>query len=155
MGRIKALGVDVDGTLTDGGVYVDAVGNETVKFNRRDGHGIKLLKEAGITVFAISAENSESTKRRMIKMNIPYYSGVKNKVEFTEQVLREMGISWNELAFIGDDINDLEVMKKCGFCACPKDAEQEVIGIAKYYCDRLGGHGAVREFINLLLKDKI
>lgn len=149
---IKAFGMDIDGTMTDGGVYVDCEGKETLKFYRRDGNGISLLKEAGIFVFAITSESiGFPAAHRCKKLDIPVFCAIKNKVEIIDKLLLERNICWKEFAYIGDDINDLEVLKKAGISACPADAENEIIESHRA-CTKDGGKGAVREFSNFILK---
>lgn len=150
--RIKALGIDVDGTLTDGGVYVNAEGRETLKFNRRDGFGIKMLRDSGVMVGAFtSEEDSRAAEERCGKLGIACNIGCKNKVNRIQVQLDRHDISWDEFAYIGDDLNDLEALKRAGFAACPADAEMEIKKVVHLVCYSRGGHGAVREFCNVIL----
>jgi len=151
---IKLLGIDCDGTLTDSGVYVMSYCNsptEMLKFNRRDGYGISLLRQNKIQCLIISGESSNALETRCSKLEIPCALGVKDKYVYLNKYLVELGISWSDFGYIGDDVNDLEVVKHSGFSACPSDAEEEIKRVVSYVCKREGGKACVREVIDRIL----
>jgi len=151
---IKALGIDIDGTMTDGYVYY--LGNEEViRFYRRDGHGIRLLMQKGVKVLVISGTDNKALRKRCGVLKTDFVLGIENKLGCIEEYLQDKKIDWNEFAYIGDDVNDLDVLKMAGFSAVPKDGELALKKVAKYICEKKGGEGCVREFINLLLRGKV
>lgn len=145
---------DVDGTLTDGGMYYDVAGNELKKFNTRDGKGISLLRERGISVMFLTSEDTPIVKRRAEKLQIEFcFMGVKDKCKrLAEFFLQYPEFSWESTAYIGDDVNDSEVLERVGMSATPADGIPENKKIVDYVCELPGGHGCVREFCELLLK---
>lgn len=150
---IKLLILDVDGVLTDGGIVYDGNAVETKRFNVRDGLGIKLAQQSGIEVAVISGRKSEVTEIRCRELGITkYYTGIKDKTECYEKIKSEMGIRDSETAFIGDDLNDLKLLKKVGFSATPSDAFDYVKSEVDYVTVLSSGNGAVREFIDHILK---
>lgn len=151
--RIKALFVDVDGTLTDGGMYYSENGEELKKFNTRDAHGLGLIKKAGLTVGIITAEKSPAVRARMKKLEIEqFHEGVKNKRPYLEALCRELGLTMADVAYIGDDLGDLEVLQTVGFSACPADAHPAIKSAGlSWICKNRGGDGAVREVCDYLL----
>lgn len=152
--KIKAIVLDVDGTLTDGGMYYDERGEALKKFNTRDAHGLKLLMKQGIKVCIITAEDSPRVHSRMKKLEFEhYFYGVKNKVETLSQWLKTQSLSWDEIVYGGDDVNDLGCLQKSAISFCPHDAVEKVVSSVKYVCKNKSGHGAVREFIDLFLLD--
>ncbi|MBD3316635.1 MAG: HAD-IIIA family hydrolase, partial [Chitinivibrionales bacterium] len=149
---IRMLICDVDGTLTDGGMYYSAEGEVAKKFNTRDAMGLSLLQQKGILVLIVTRENSPAVEARMKKLGITeYYPGISRKQQFLEDYFKRFGYCFDEVAFIGDDLNDLECLKKAGFAACPADAVAEVRAVCDYRAGKDGGHGAVREICDLLL----
>lgn len=149
--NIKALVVDVDGTLTDGGMYYGENGETLKKFNTKDGQGLVLLKQKGLIVCVITAEDSPRVHTRMKKLSIDeYYAGVKNKLPLLKELCTKWSISIEQVAYVGDDFGDLECLQNVGFSAIPADAERVVRGHAKYRCKRVGGGGAVREVCDLI-----
>ncbi len=151
--RIKLLVLDVDGTLTDGGVYIDANGVQSKKFNIRDGMGITLLHEKGIPVGIISHSRSKTIldeRARMLGIE-RVYSGKEPKLDVLTKWLEELNLGFEEVAYIGDDVNDIEVLEKVGFSACPHDAHFSLVKIVDVVLQRNGGHGCVREFIDRFL----
>lgn len=153
--KIKLLVVDVDGTLTDGGMFYSAEGEYMKKFHTHDGKGLELLREHGITIAVITGENSQIVKKRLEKLNIElYYPGIKNKKEVLENLCKEKGFCFKETAYIGDDVNDFECMQMSGFSACPSNAVPEIKKASMYICSLSGGNGAVRELCNLIMKFK-
>ena len=152
---IKLFLSDVDGTLTDGGMYYSENGDELKKFNTRDGMGFQLLREAGIKTGIITSEDTQIVARRAAKLKVDYLVQGKRdggKLAAVQEICTELGITLQEVAYIGDDINCLELLTNVGVAACPADACTEVrtangIKLMK----RRGGEGCVREFINILL----
>ena len=151
--RIRMLLLDVDGTLTDGGVYIDADGVQSRKFNIKDGMGISLLQEAGILVGLISHSNIHSILEHRAKMlNITHvHAGKESKLHIMHRWMRELSLNGEEIAYIGDDVTDLEVMSKAGLTACPADAHYQVVRAADIVLKAKGGEGCVREFIDRYL----
>ncbi len=154
---IKLFATDVDGVLTDAGMYYDNNGNELKKFNTHDGMSFKLLKEKGILTAIITSENTEIVKLRAKKLQVDYlFQGVKNngKLEVINKICLENNISLTDVAYIGDDINDLHVLSSVGFAACPINSTQKVKDIEKItHLKKSGGDGAVREFVELILNE--
>lgn len=152
--QTKLLVLDVDGTLTDGGLYLDSTGNETKKFSVKDGAGLVIARKAGIQVMILTGRESEPVRRRAAELSLEYcVQNCKNKVAYLSEFMAEHHLSAEHVAYVGDDWNDLAAMKLCGFVACPSDAADEVKAIANYVCPQKGGEGAVRGAIEKLLKD--
>ncbi|MGB4849001.1 MAG: HAD-IIIA family hydrolase [Saprospiraceae bacterium] len=151
--RIKMLILDVDGTLTDGGIYIDTNGVQSKKFNVRDGMGITLLHETGIVVGIISHSRAQTILDERARMlGIQYvYSGKESKLEVLNRWKDELSISLEEIAYIGDDVNDIELLQSVGLSACPSDAHFKVISVVDVVLQREGGKGCVREFIDRFL----
>jgi 3-deoxy-D-manno-octulosonate 8-phosphate phosphatase (KDO 8-P phosphatase) len=145
--------MDVDGTLTDGGIYIGVSGENMKCFNVKDGYGIAmLLPQMNIVPIVITGRVSDIVTNRCNEIGITYVvQGSKNKPKDMFEILRELGIKAEETAYIGDDLNDLECMKMVGLKGCPKDAVTEVKNICDYISDYDGGHGAVRDFIDWIL----
>ena len=152
--KIKMLVMDVDGTLTDGCIYMGAGGEVMKAFNVQDGAGIVFkLPKMGITPVIITGRRSEITERRAEELGITHlYQGIREKLPQLKIVASQQGIQPEEVAYIGDDRNDMACMDWCGLSACPADAVPEVLEKAEYICKRGGGRGAVREFIDHLEK---
>lgn len=152
---IKLFATDVDGTLTDGCMYYAENGLELKKFNFRDGHGFQLLREKSIKTAIITSENTPIVKKRADKLKVDFLSmSNHNKLDYVKQLCAELNISLRDVAYIGDDVNDLELLKVVGHAACPADAHIAVKNIANIKILSLkGGAGAVREFIDNLLAD--
>ena len=149
---IKYLIMDVDGTLTDGGIYYDNHGNELKKFCTKDGSGIVMARAAGILLIVITGRESPSTKKRMAELGVVnLYQNVKNKVEWLKVWMLENDVKKDEIGYVGDDLNDLAPMKICGFVACPADAVEDVKKIADYISVAKGGHGVIRDVVRELL----
>lgn len=148
--NIKLLVLDVDGTMTDAGVYVMEDGKQFKKFNARDGIGIKMAMKAGVEVGLIShslVTAMVESRANMLGMKY-YYIGQDSKVDVLEKWVKELGITKEEVAFIGDDVNDLEIMEAVGFTACPSDAVDKIKKTADIILSKGGGQGCVREFID-------
>ena len=151
--QIKLLVLDVDGTLTDGGVYIDSNGVQSKKFHIRDGMGITLLQEKGLPVGILSHSRSKTIldeRARMLGID-RVYSGKEPKIEVLSRWLLELNLSFEQVAYIGDDVNDLEVLEKVGFSACPHDAHFSLVKVVDVVLQRNGGQGCVREFIDRFL----
>lgn len=152
---IRYLILDVDGTLTDGGIYYDNQGNEFKKFCTKDGTGLVIGRASGIKMVVVTGRECEATKRRLEELHIDYiYQGVKNKFEFLKSWIEDNKISRNEMGYIGDDVNDLASMQLCLFTACPSDACEDVKCISSYISPISGGHGAVRDVIEHYLRER-
>ncbi|SEN65776.1 N-acylneuraminate cytidylyltransferase [Paenibacillus sp. OV219] len=153
---IKLLVSDVDGVLTDAGMYYSTDGQELKKFNTRDGKGIELLKLSGIKVMLLTAEDIEVVRARGLKLKVDYlYMGIKDKKAFLNQFFRDNPeFSFQSTAYIGDDVNDLECLLESAISASPKDAHPDVRARVSYVCELGGGQGCVRELCDLLLKTK-
>ncbi len=150
--KIKLLLLDVDGVLTDGGVYYSNTGDEQKKFNIQDGYGIVQVQKAGVKVGIITGRVSKIVERRAAELGITEVrQNLERKVDAYEDILRSVGVTDAETAYIGDDEPDLPVLKRVGFSAAPKDAVAKVRTSVHYVSTRTGGHGAVREVIDLLL----
>jgi len=153
--RIALVVADVDGVLTDGGVYYGAEGEVMKRFNIRDGMGVERLRAAGVPTAIITGEASPSVDRRAAKLSIDIlYLSCKDKAAALREIIEKQGVSANQVAYIGDDVNDLEAMKLAGLAACPADAVREVREIAHYICAAPGGHGAFRELAEQIIEAK-
>lgn len=149
---IKILVMDVDGTLTDGKIYISSQGEIMKAFSVKDGLGIAKLHTKGIIPVIITGRTSEIVTQRAKELNITeVIQGVHDKVKILKQIAEKYNCDINEIAYIGDDENDLECMKICGVKGCPADAEDIVIKISDCICKRNGGDGAVRDFIEYIL----
>ncbi|MCF6179548.1 MAG: HAD-IIIA family hydrolase [Geopsychrobacter sp.] len=150
---IKLLLLDVDGVLTNGQIIYDGSGNELEMFDVRDGHGLKLVQRAGIQVGIITGRKSEVVARRAAELGIEIlYQGALNKREPYLEILAQTGLRDEQIAYVGDDLIDLPVLRRVGFSATVADADAEVIKRVDFVSARLGGRGAVREICELLLK---
>lgn len=155
MTKIKLFATDVDGTMTDGCMYYTEDGLELKKFNFQDGMGFKLLRDNNIKTAIITSENTNIVKKRADKLKVDYLSmGSWAKLDFVKQICKELKISLDEVAYIGDDINDIELLNAVKFKACPANATKKVKEIdGIYILEHRGGDGAVREFIEILLEE--
>ena len=149
---IKLLVMDVDGTLTDGHIYIGAQGEVMKAFNVRDGYAIAhILSQLWITPVIITGRSSAIVEQRAKELKITeLYQGVTDKLAKLKEVASKFNASADEVAYIGDDLNDLDCIKYCGMTACPADAIPEVLDAVDYTCKHDGGRGAVREFIDCL-----
>jgi 3-deoxy-D-manno-octulosonate 8-phosphate phosphatase (KDO 8-P phosphatase) len=154
--RVQLLLTDNDGVLTDAGVYYSENGEAFKRFSIRDGMGIVLLRNAGIETAIITSENSPSVRRRAEKLKMGHlFLAVVDKRAHLDTILSETGLPLDSLAYIGDDVNDLEIMKTIsakGITACPQDAMPVIRRVAHYVCKAGGGHGAFRDFAEWLLR---
>jgi N-acylneuraminate cytidylyltransferase len=152
---IKCLLTDSDGVLTDGGMYYSENGDELKKFNTKDGMGFKLLKKAGIITGIITGENIDLVRRRAKKMNVDaVFLGIKDKMKILNEICSKYDIKYEEIAYIGDDINDLEVIKTVGLGCTVHDGMECVKDIAKVITRAKGGKGAVREIAEMILESR-
>ena len=152
---VKTLVLDVDGTLTDGHIYIGENGEIMKAFYAHDAVGVRNLIARGIMPIIITGRVSNSVKIRAEEMDISeVYLGVMDKKEKLLEIVEKYGLDLKNVAYIGDDVNDLECMGLCGFVACPNNAVEEVRSIANFVSKYDGGHGAVREFCDYLLKEE-
>lgn len=153
--RISLVLTDCDGVLTDNGVYYGEQGEVLKRFSMRDGMGVERLRNAGITTAIVTGERSESVRCRAEKLRIRAWRGVKDKAAVLDEILTEYGTSMGRVAFIGDDVNDLALMARIaadGLLGCPGDAMPDVRERVHYVTRTHGGHGAFREFAEIILK---
>lgn len=150
--KIKLLVCDVDGVLTDGGLYFDANNNELKRFCAQDGHGIKSLMKYGIEVAIISARNTPSVASRMINLGIKhYYQGQNDKKKTLAQLIKKLKLTNDQVAYMGDDVIDLPPMLAVGFAVATNNANTIVKDYAHYITTKNGGYGAVREVCDMIL----
>ena len=150
--NIKLLVLDVDGTLTDGTIFHGNQCIELKAYNVKDGLILKALADLGIEVVFLTGRTSEATSVRAKELNAVAIQGVDDKLSVLTKLLLERGIDYKSCAYFGDDMNDYEVMSKCGFKACPSDAAKEIIEICDYVSSKNGGKGAVRDICEVLLQ---
>ncbi|MBU4501906.1 MAG: HAD hydrolase family protein [Nanoarchaeota archaeon] len=152
MNKVKLFAMDVDGVLTDGGMYYSEKGEVMKKFDTRDGMGIELLRKSGIIPVIITKEKSKIVLKRAEKLEIEeVHMGIQDKVGVVKKLIKKYNLGFNDVAYIGDDINDLELLKKVGFSSAPNDAVEKVKRSVDYVSTRRGGNGAVREVIDFIL----
>lgn len=150
--EIRLFATDVDGVLTDAGMYYSESGDEWKKFNTRDGMGIKLLQKAGLITAIVTQERTRLVARRAEKLAIPeLHQGVMDKLSVIREMAARHGISLQQVAYIGDDVNDIEALQAVGFSAAPADGLPQVLKVVDYVCQRKGGEGAVRELAEMIL----
>jgi 3-deoxy-D-manno-octulosonate 8-phosphate phosphatase (KDO 8-P phosphatase) len=151
--KIKLLITDCDGVLTDGGVYYSANGEELKKFNLRDGMGVERLRKiCGIDTGIMTGENSPIVARRAEKLQMKHlFLGIKDKKQCLTEILPSLNISPDEIAYIGDDMNDYEVIKMVGLSASPADGFGLIKETVDYICSQNGGDGAFREFAEWII----
>lgn len=152
--KVKILVMDVDGTLTDGKIYIGSEGEIMKAFNVKDGYGIAKLNSLGIVPSIITGRKSDILTIRAKELKIrEVYQGEDNKIEKLNELATKYDCDFSEIAYIGDDENDIECMKRCGIKACPSDAVESVREIADFVCTKKGGEGAVREFVDYLINN--
>ncbi len=150
--RIKLLLTDCDGVLTDNGVYYSERGEEMKRFSIRDGMGVERLRAVGVESGIMTGETSPSVQKRADKLKITeLHLGIKDKPARLAEIMARTGLAAEEIAFIGDDTNDVEILKLVGLSACPGDATSFARAVAQYQCQALGGHGAFRELAELII----
>ena len=153
---IKLFVMDVDGTMTDGHIYIGASGEMMKAFDVKDGYAIyHMLPAHNIIPVIITGRSSDIVATRAKELKITeLYQGVSDKLAVLAAVAAKYGVTPDQIAYIGDDLNDLDAMAYCGLSACPADAVPEVLQAAEYVCKHNGGRGAVREFVEAILKDR-
>jgi len=150
--KIKYLVVDVDGTMTDAGIYYDDNGNELKKFCTKDAAGFHAAKHVGIKLIVLTGRKCAATEKRMVELKADYlFQGIKDKVTFLRNFIKDNGILKAEIGYVGDDLNDLAPMKLTGFVACPSDSCNEVKNIANYISNIKGGQGVIRNVVEYIL----
>lgn len=154
--KIKFLLTDVDGVLTDTGVYFSVSGEELKKFSLRDGMGVERLKKlADVPTGIVSGENSLLVRKRADKLDITeVHLGKKNKLKILDHILKKYNLDSSEIAFIGDDLNDLDIIKAVGLSACPADGIKQIKEIVDIVLENKGGQGAFREFAEIIIEAK-
>lgn len=151
--KVRLFVTDVDGTLTDSGMYYTAEGEVMKRFSTRDGMGLTLLQRAGITTAIMTTEDSPIVLARAKKLRIEnVIIGARNKKAALLELSEKVGIPLDEIAYIGDDVNDANPIQMCGASACPADAVATIRSLAGYICKARGGEGAVREFAECILQ---
>ena len=149
---LRAALFDVDGVLTDGRIYVGADGEVVKAFSTLDGHGLELLARGGIVPIVISGRDSPALRRRLADLGIAHAAcGVRDKLAAAEPLLAWLGIGWDGVAAIGDDWPDLPLLQRAAFACAPANAHAEVRAVVHHVTQAAGGHGAAREFCDLLL----
>ena len=149
---IKLVITDVDGVLTDGGMYFSEKGELFKKFNTKDGMGVELLHKASIKTVFLTGENSKIVKIRAKKVNADdCHINIKQKEKIFSEICKKFNVKPLNVAYIGDDVNDLKIMSCVGLTACPSDAQKQIKLISDLKCEREGGKGAFREFANVIL----
>jgi len=150
--RIRLVLTDCDGVLTDGGVYYSERGEELKRFHIRDGMGVVRLREHGIATGIITGETSPSVRTRAAKLRIEeLHLGIQDKPGCLRAILARTGLSAEEVAFIGDDTNDVEILGLVGLSACPADAISFARAAADLHCQTSGGHGCFRELAEFII----
>ncbi len=149
--RVRMVIFDFDGVMTDNRVWVSQDGTEIVACNRSDGLGVGFLRKLGIPMAIVSTEQNPVVHRRAEKLKIECFAPCEDKLVQTTELLKRHGLKLEDAAFIGNDVNDLEILKRVGLPVVVQDAYQEVKRVASLVLKQKGGHGAVREFCDLLL----
>ncbi|MBE0425352.1 MAG: HAD-IIIA family hydrolase [Nitrospirae bacterium] len=153
--KIRLLILDVDGVLTDGSIILDNKNNELKSFHVRDGHGIKMLLKAGIKVAFITGRSSNVVKRRSEELGLKdIFQKCYDKMPAYNQLSQKYSLGDDEIAYVGDDIIDMPLLKRCGFPVAVSDSDDEVRSVAKMITRNKGGQGAVREVCDFILKSK-
>jgi len=149
---VRAAIFDVDGVLTDGRIYLGENGEPFKAFHTLDGHGLELLQRGGIAPLVVSGRDSSGLRRRVADLGLAHAAfGAADKVASAEALLQALGIGWDAVAVIGDDWPDLALMRRARFACAPPDAHREARALARHVTAARGGHGAAREFCDLLL----
>jgi YrbI family 3-deoxy-D-manno-octulosonate 8-phosphate phosphatase len=153
--KIKIIVTDVDGVLTDGGMYYTEKGDIMKKFHTRDGMGVTLMKKYGIPTMIITKEKTPMVKQWSKRMGIKeLYDGIIQKERILEKICKKYSVNSDTVAYIGDDINDIDLLKKVGFSICPNDAVKDVKKECNYICKAKGGEGVLREIIDIIISLK-
>ena len=150
--ELKLFATDVDGVLTDAGMYYGESGEELKKFNTRDGMGIKLLQAEGVMIAIITMEQTKIVARRAKKLGITeVFQGAKDKVSVLTHLAEKYNIPFGQMAYMGDDVNDIAALQTVGYAAAPADCVDQVRLVVHYICQKNGGEGVVREVIDMIL----
>lgn len=150
---IKVFLTDCDGCLTDGGMYYSEKGDELKKFNTKDGMAFSLLRKAGFKIGVVTGEKADLNRRRFSKLKVDFYCpDCRDKLSAVSDICSQLGLSLDNVLYIGDDLNDLELLKAVGYSCCPANAQPEVKAVVDYIITRKGGDGVIREVADLLLK---
>jgi YrbI family 3-deoxy-D-manno-octulosonate 8-phosphate phosphatase len=153
--KIKLVITDVDGVLTDGGMYYTKQGDIMKRFHTRDGMGVTLLRNIGISTIIITGEQTQMVKMWSKKMKIKQlFDGIKNKELILNKICKNNNLNPDQIAYIGDDINDFNILKKVGLAVIPNDGNNSIKKICHYTCSTNGGYGAYRELADLILEVK-
>jgi 3-deoxy-D-manno-octulosonate 8-phosphate phosphatase (KDO 8-P phosphatase) len=148
----KLILTDIDGVWTDGGMYYDQTGNEWKKFNTIDSAGVIFCRQLNIPLGIITGENTQIVANRAKKLQIAeVHQGIKNKLPVAQQICQEMQISLADVAYIGDDLGDIDLLKSVGFAAAPANASNYIKNICHFVTEKKGGDGAFREFVEEIL----
>jgi len=151
--KIRLVAMDVDGVLTDAGMYYTEAGDELKKFNTRDGMGVALVREAGLATAILTRESTKLVERRGAKMRIDHvFIGVTDKLTCMHGLLEQLGLTLDQVAYIGDDVNDYELLCHVGLAAAVRDASRLPKSVAHIITDAKGGEGAVRELCEIILE---
>jgi 3-deoxy-D-manno-octulosonate 8-phosphate phosphatase (KDO 8-P phosphatase) len=151
--KIKIILTDVDCVLTDGGMYYTENGDVMKKFHTRDGMGITLLKKKNLPTVIITKEKTKFVKMWAKKMNVEkLYDGIQNKEILLDEILKKFRVKKDEVAYIGDDVNDVNLLRLVGLSATPSDGIKEIRNFSNYICRSKGGEGAFRELADLILE---
>jgi 3-deoxy-D-manno-octulosonate 8-phosphate phosphatase (KDO 8-P phosphatase) len=149
---VRAAIFDVDGVLTDGRISIGADGETEKSFHTLDGHGLKLLKAGGIEPLVITGRDSAAVRRRMADLGLVHAAyGIADKLAAAHSMLNGLGLAWDDVAAIGDDWPDLPLLRRAAFACAPPNAHAEVKAVVHHVTTAPGGHGAAREFCDLLL----
>lgn len=149
---IKLILTDIDGVWTDGGMYYDQSGNEWKKFHTYDSAGVLFAHQRNIPVGIVTGEDTEIVRKRAEKLKVDYlYMGVQDKVQVATDLCKQLGISMEEVAFIGDDLNDMDLLEQAGISATPASSPEYVQAKAKMVMSKKGGEGVFREFVEKIL----
>ncbi|KAI9133970.1 HAD family hydrolase [Acaryochloris sp. CCMEE 5410] len=155
LANVKLLALDVDGVLTDGGLYYTETGTELKKFNVKDGQGLKLLMQSGVDVAIITASDSPVTRHRAKKLGIQHvFLGVEEKLSVLKSLCQTLNIELSQVAYAGDDVNDVPILQNIGCPFTVNDAMPANRGAAIYITQKNGGCGAVRELCDLLIQSQ-
>lgn len=150
----KLVITDIDGVWTDGGMYYDQTGNEWKKFNTSDSAGVLFLNLLNIPFAIVTGEETQIVKRRAEKLKVKYlFMGINDKVSVVKNLCKELDIELKDVAYIGDDINDIDLLSKVGFSASPENAPDYIKKNVNYVTNKRGGEGAFREYVEVILKN--
>ena len=153
--NIKLLAYDFDGVMTNNKVFINQNGEEMVQVNRSDGMAISFMKKLNISQIIISSEDNIVVAKRAEKLKIPFIKGVRDKERVLEGYCKENNIELENVAFVGNDLNDLKVMKKSGLPICPSDAASRIKDISKIVLNEKGGDGVIRELFEYIQDSQI